>query len=154
MSKTRALMILDRWNFPYELRTFEASEFTAEEAARALELPPGSIFKTLVVQGERRGYALAVIPGDSTLSLRKLAQALGDKRADLIPLADLTRITGYVKGGVSPLGTKRQMPVLLDQQAFQHPTISVSAGQRGVQMLLSPAHLMQAANATVAELTE
>lgn len=154
MSKTRALAVLERWGFPYVLRTFEAEEFTAAEAAEALGLAPGMIFKTLVARGERRGLALAVLPGDQLLSLRKLAAAMDDKAATLVPLAELTRLTGYVKGGVAPMGTRKPMPVYLDRHALAHVTISVSAGQRGIQMLLAPAHLMQAAAAVVADLCD
>lgn len=154
MKRTKALEILARWGIPHEIRGFEASEFTAEEAAQALGLPLSSLFKTLVVQGERRGYALAVIPGDCSLSLRKMAEAMGDKRVDLVDLADLTRLTGYLKGGVSPLGTKRAMPVYLDTRAFQQAKISVSAGQRGLQMILEPLHLQQATRAEVVDIAE
>ena len=154
MKKTKALEILTGMGIAHEVRSFAASEFTAEEAARELQLPLGMLFKTLVAAGERRGGVLAVIPGDQTLSLRKLALAMSDKRVDLVDLTDLTRLTGYLKGGVSPLGTKRPYPVFVDQSAFQHGRISVSAGQRGLQMLLAPADLCQATQATVADLTE
>jgi Cys-tRNA(Pro)/Cys-tRNA(Cys) deacylase len=154
MKKTKALEILTRWGIPHEVRSFVASEFTAEEAARELELPLSMLFKTLVAVGERQGGVLAVIPGDQSLSLRKLALAMNDKRVDLVALSDLTRLTGYLKGGVSPLGTKRPYPVFLDQHAFQQAQISVSAGQRGLQMLLAPGHLQQVTRATVADLTE
>lgn len=154
MKKTKALELLARWGIPHEVRSFAASEFTAEEAARELGLPLAMLFKTLVAQGERRGGVLAVIPGDHTLSLRKLALALDDKRVDLVDLNDLSRLTGYLKGGVSPLATKRPFRVFLDQTAFQHAQISVSAGQRGLQILLAPAHLQQVAQATVADLIE
>ena len=154
MAKTRALDIIARWGVPFEVRSFDATEFTAEEASTKLELPPNMVFKTLVVQGERTGYALAVIPGNSSLSLRKLAAAMSDKRADLIPLEDVPRITGYVKGGVSPLGTKRRMPIFLDFSAFQHAQISFSAGQRGLQILMAPGHFVDASKATVVDLQD
>ena len=154
MKKTKALEILARWGVPHEVRAFAASEFTAEEAARELGLPLGTVFKTLLVNGERRGGALAVVPGDHSLSLRKLAEAMGDKRAEMAPLEDLTRLTGYLKGGVSPLGTKRAFPVYLDQRAFQQAQISVSAGQRGLQIIIAPGHLQQVAQATVADLVD
>lgn len=154
MKKTKALEILARWGIPHEVRSFVATEFTAEEAARELQLPLSMLFKTLVAVGERRGGGLAVIPGDQTLSLRKLAVAMQDKRADLVELSDLTRLTGYLKGGVSPLATKRPYPVFLDERAFHQAQISVSAGLRGLQMLLSPAHLQQVTRATVADLIE
>ena len=125
------------------------------------------IFKTLVVQGERRGYAVALIPGNASLSLRNAVAlipgnaslslrktALDDKRVELIAVEDIERITGYIKGGVSPFGLKRSMPAFVDSAVFHYPTVSVSAGQRGMQILLAPAHLVDAAQATVEQLTD
>ena len=154
MKKTKALEIVARSGLPHEIRTFNATEWTAEEAARELGLPLHMVFKTLLAIGERRGAVLAVIPGDHSLSLRKLAEAMGDKRAEMVDLSDLTRLTGYLKGGVSPLGTKRPFPVFLDQRAFQQAQISVSAGQRGLQIIIAPAHLQQVTQANVVDLVD
>ena len=154
MKKTKALEMVARSGLPHEVRAFAATEYTAEEAARELGLPLHVVFKTLLATGERRGTVLAVVPGDHSLSLRKLAEAMGDKRAEMVDLNDLTRLTGYLKGGVSPLGTKRSFPVFLDQRAFQQAYISVSAGQRGLQIIIAPAHLQQIAQATVVDLVD
>ncbi|HEY1015834.1 MAG TPA: Cys-tRNA(Pro) deacylase [Herpetosiphonaceae bacterium] len=154
MKKTRAIELLEQAGAAYEIRSFSAEEFTADEAARELGLDPATLFKTLVVRGERHGIALAMVPANAALSLRKLAALMGDKRADMIDLKDLTRLTGYVKGGVSPLGGKRPYPVYLDQSALDHPAICMSAGQRGLQMLLAPADLVALANATVGDLRD
>ena len=155
MKKTRAIQILDRSGVPYEVRTFESDGFTpALEAARELTIPPAAMFKTIVARGERRGVVLAMVPSDHTLSLRKLAQLMGDKRAGLVDASDLLRLTGYVKGGVSPLGGKRSYPAFIDRSALQHERISVSAGMRGVVVLVAPSDLIRLTGASVSDLLE
>ena len=154
MKRTRALDILDKAKIPYEVREFKASEFTVEETAAELGLPLNVLFKTLVAQGERKGLVMALVPGDAQLSLSKLAKAMGDKRVEMIDVEDLFRVTGYLKGGCSPLGAKRAFPVYVDQSALQFDRISVSAGLRGVQMLLSPQDLATITRAVVASLTD
>lgn len=154
MKRTRALDILDKANIPYEVREFRASEFTVEETAEALGLPLNMLFKTLVAEGERKGLVMALVPGDAQLSLSKLAKAMGDKRVEMIDVDDLFRVTGYLKGGCSPLGAKRAFPVYMDESALQHARISVSAGLRGVQMLLSPQDLAAITRAVIASLID
>ena len=154
MKKTRAIEILDKAAVPYELRTFEATEFTAEEAAEKMALPPEDIWKTLVARGERQGVIMAVVPGPRSLSLRKLAQAAGDKRAEMVDVGELMRLTGFLKGGVSPLGGRREYPIYIDQSIHQHTRVSVSAGQRGLQILIAPADLIRVTKGTVVDLTE
>ena len=151
--KTAAARILDQLRLSYELRAYEEEELTAAEAARKLDLPPERVFKTLVVRGDRTGVLLACIPGPATLDLRALARESGDKRADLVPVDEIHRLTGYLRGGVSPLGARKRYPLFLDRAALLHPTISVSAGMRGLQLLLAPAALAQAGAATLAALT-
>lgn len=148
--KTAAIRLLEQLGLPYELRTFEAEELTAREAAVKLGLPPERVFKTLVVRGERRGVMLACIAGSATLDLRALARVSGDKRVELVPVEEIHRLTGYIRGGVSPLGTRRPYPLYLDERAFAFETISVSAGMRGLQMLIAPKALKWAGNAIVA----
>lgn len=152
MKRTRAIEILDKQKIGYELREFEASEFTVEETAAALNLPLNVLFKTLVAQGERNGLVMALIPGDQQLSLSKLAKAMRDKRCEMIDVDDLFRVTGYLKGGCSPLGARKAFPVYMHESALSHPSISVSAGLRGLQMLLHPHDLQRATRATVANL--
>lgn len=154
MKRTKALDILDKANIAYEMREFKASEFTVEETAEALGLPLNQLFKTLVAEGERKGLVMALVPGDAQLSLSKLAKAMGDKRVEMIDVDDLFRVTGYLKGGCSPLGAKRAFPVFMDETALLHERISVSAGLRGVQMLLAPQDLQRVANATLADLCD
>lgn len=154
MKRTKALDILEKEKIPHEVREFKASEFTVEETAGALNLPLDMLFKTLVAEGERKGLVMALVPGDAQLSLSKLAKAMGDKRVEMIDVEDLFRVTGYLKGGCSPLGAKRNFPVFIDEDALLHDRISVSAGLRGVQMLLAPADLQRIARATIADLKD
>lgn len=154
MKRTRAIELLSEAGVAHELREFKAKEFTAEEAAREIGMPLEAVFKTLVARGESGRVVMAVVPGNSSLSLRKLAAALGEKRADMVDVGELQRLTGYLKGGVSPLGGKRVFPVYIDNSAYLHEQIAVSAGLRGLQIVLAPDDLAKAANATFAELSE
>lgn len=158
MKRTKALDALAAAKVVHEVREFEASAFTAEETARELGLPLAMLFKTLVVRGERRGVMLALVSGERELSLRKLAQAAGDKRAEMVDVAELPRLTGYLKGGCSPLGIKvggrTGYPTFIDASAFTHERISISAGLRGVQVLLDPRDLARLTNATTADLAD
>jgi Cys-tRNA(Pro)/Cys-tRNA(Cys) deacylase len=147
--------MLEKAGIPYRLLTYEHDGFTpATEAAAKLEIPPETMFKTLIVRGERRGVVLALVPGTGTLSLRKLAQQMGDKRAEMVDPSEIGRLTGFVKGGVSPLGGKRVYPVFLDRSSLRHPLVAVSAGMRGLALQLSPSDLVRATGATVADLLE
>ena len=152
--KTAAVNILERLKLPYELRSYEEEELSAEEAARKLKLPLERVFKTLVVRGDRTGVVLACLPGSTTLSLKKLAAASGNKRCDLVDVDEIHRLTGYLRGGVSPLGARKAYRLFLDQSAMQQATISVSAGMRGLQLLVSGATLAKAGNATLADLAD
>jgi Cys-tRNA(Pro)/Cys-tRNA(Cys) deacylase len=152
MKRTKALDILENAGIPHEVREFTATAFTVEETAEALGLPLNMLFKTLVAEGERKGLVMALVPGDAQLSLSKLAKAMGDKRVEMIDVDDLFRVTGYLKGGCSPLGAKRAFPIYLDETAILHDRISVSAGLRGVQMLLTPDDLQRVTNAVIVDL--
>ncbi|WP_169239165.1 Cys-tRNA(Pro) deacylase [Candidatus Roseilinea sp. NK_OTU-006] len=154
MKRTRALDILAKAGVPHEVREFAAREFTVEEAAEKLGLSLSLVFKTLLVRGERKGLVFALTPGDARLSLSKLAKAMGDKRAELVDVEDLFRLTGYLKGGCAPLGAKRDFPVFMDQSAMAHARICVSAGLRGLQVLIAPADLQRMTRATLADLCE
>lgn len=154
MKRTRALDILTKAGVSHEVREFAASEFTVEEAAEQLGLSLSMVFKTLLVRGERKGLVFALTPGDTQLSLSKLAKAMGDKRAELVAVEDLFRLTGYLKGGCSPLGAKRDFPVFMDQSAMVHARICVSAGLRGVQVLIAPTDLQRVTRAIVADIRE
>ena len=148
--KTNAARILDSLGIRYELREYEVDEedLSAPHAAQAIGLPSAQVFKTLVVRGDKTGVLFACIPADAELDLKRLATISGNKKVDLAPLKEVLGLTGYIRGGVSPLGAKRPYPVYLDQSADQWPLISISAGMRGCQMLLAPADLARAVKAT------
>lgn len=149
--KTNAARNLDRAGVRYELVKYKVDEddLSATHVAQQIGMPPEQVFKTLVVRGDRTGVLLAVIPGNAELDLKALAGASGNKKADLVPLKEVLGLTGYVRGGVSPVGTKKPYPVYLDSSASSWPAISVSAGVRGCQMLLAPADLARLTGAVL-----
>jgi Cys-tRNA(Pro)/Cys-tRNA(Cys) deacylase len=146
------MQVLDRASVPYTVREFQEERFGAEDAAEKLGLPLDQVFKTLVVRGDRTGVILACLPGSTTLSLKALARASGNKQVELVETEDILRLTGYIRGGVSPLGGKRAYPVYVDRSGLEQPLVSVSAGMRGMQLLLTPQDLIRATRATVAPL--
>jgi len=138
--KTNATRILDSLGVQYELREYEvdADDLTAETVARKIHLPPEQVFKTLVVRGNRGGVYMAVIPGNSELDGKALAGLTGDRRVDLVPLKDVQQLTGYIRGGVTVMGAKKDYPVYIDESVELFDVISVSAGARGTQIVLAP----------------
>lgn len=150
--KTNAVRLLERLGIPYELRAYEVDpdDLAAESVARKIGLPPSRTFKTLVARGDKHGVCLAVIPGDAFLDLKALARATGNKSIDTVPLKDVQPLTGYVRGGVTALAGKKDYPVILDETAHLRDVISVSAGVRGLQILLAPDDYIRATNATIA----
>ncbi len=152
--KTRAMQILDAARLPYDVRAYQEDELGAAEAAEKLGLPLAQVFKTLVLRGDRSGVLLACLPGTATLSLKALAKASGNKKVDLVEVDDIHRLTGYLRGGVSPLGAKKPYPLFLDKSALAQPFVSVSAGMRGLQILVAPGDLIRAAGATVTAIGE
>src|SRR5215813_1874880 len=151
--KTNAARLLDTLNIRYELRTYpvDPDDLSAARVAEKVGLPPGQLFKTLVCRGDRTGVCLAVVPADRELDLKALARARGDRRCDTVPLKEVQPLTGYVRGGVTALAGKKDYPVVLDTSAMQWPVISISAGIRGAQLLLSPGDYQQVTRATVAD---
>ncbi|MBP6824283.1 MAG: Cys-tRNA(Pro) deacylase [Acidobacteria bacterium] len=154
--KTIAARMLDQLKIAYELREYEVSEdeLDAVTVARKVNMPPEATFKTLVARGDKTGVVMACIPGNAELDLKKFASATGNKRVELVAVKEIQALTGYIRGGVSPLGTKKKYPFYLDQTALNHERISVSAGQRGLQMILAPADLQRASAATLADLVK
>lgn len=150
--KTRAAQILDSLSIRYEIREFKEDLLTAEEAAEKLQIPLARVFKTLIVQGDRSGIMEACVPGTHELNLKALARLSGDKKVELVELNDVFRLTGYLRGGCSPLGGKKKHPVFIDQSATNCAFISISAGMRGMQILLHPNDLIKATGATVGNL--
>lgn len=154
-SKTNAARILDRANVSYEIKTyaFDESDLNAVTAAEKLGYPVKSVYKTLVVRTDRKEIVLACIPADTELDLKALGSHSGGKKADLVPIPDLQKLTGYVRGGCSPLGTRKPYRLFIDSSCEQLDLMSISAGQRGVQILLDPADLVRVADARVVPIT-
>lgn len=155
-TKTIAARMLDQQKIAYELRAYEVNEdeLDAVTVARKVNMPPEATFKTLVARGDKTGVVMACIPGNAELDLKKFASATGNKRVELVAVKEIQSLTGYIRGGVSPLGSKKKYPLYLDQSAFTHERISVSAGQRGLQMILAPQDLQQATAAAPADLAK
>jgi Cys-tRNA(Pro)/Cys-tRNA(Cys) deacylase len=148
-TKTNAARLLDQAGVPYELRHYPVDEehLSAPHVAEAIGMPPEQVFKTLVARGDRSGVVLACIPANTELDLKALATASGNKKVELVPVKEVLGLTGYIRGGVSPVGTKRPYPLYLDETADLWDVISVSAGIRGCQMLLRPADLARVVGA-------
>lgn len=155
MKKTNAARQLDELGIAYELLSYEVdeSDLSAPTVAAKIGLEASQTFKTLVAQGDCTGVLLACLPGDAELDLKALARASTNKRVELLPLKQVQPLTGYIRGGVSPLGLMKALPIYLDELALAYERIAVSAGQRGLQLYLAPADLQRAVGATLAELS-
>ncbi len=138
--KTNAVRTLERLGVAYELRAydFDPDDSSAPAVARRIGFAPEATFKTLVARGDRSGVLLAVVPGDRELDEKALARLSDDRRVELVPLKDVQPLTGYVRGGVTALACRKEYPVYLDDSARRFALISVSAGRRGLQVLLAP----------------
>lgn len=149
--KTNAVRLLDQLGIRYELREYEVDPENLD-AETVLGLPPAQVFKTLVARGERNGVCMAVIPGDAELDLKALAAASGDRKIQLIPVKEIQGLTGYIRGGVTALAAKKDYPVYVDAAMERFDTISVSAGVRGMQILLAPRDYLQATHGVLASI--
>jgi Cys-tRNA(Pro)/Cys-tRNA(Cys) deacylase len=154
--KTNAVRLLDQLAIRYEMREYEVDpeDLAAETVAAKIGLPPERVFKTLVARGDRSGICMAVIPGDTELDLKALAAASGDRKVQLVPVKDLPALTGYIRGGVTALAAKKDYPVYVDHMIEFFETISISAGVRGVQILIAPREYLKATKATLASLAQ
>lgn len=146
MPKTNAVRILEASALAFRLVEYPVDEndLSAPAVADKIGLPAEQVFKTLAVRGDRTGPFLVCIPGNAELSFKKAAAATGNKSVEMLPLKELEPLTGYLRGGCSPVGTRKRLPVFLDETAQLFPEISVSAGIRGLQMILSPGDLLSA----------
>jgi Cys-tRNA(Pro)/Cys-tRNA(Cys) deacylase len=154
--KTNAARLLDRLNIPYATREYEVDpeDLTAANVARKIGMPAEQVFKTLLCRLGDGEYVFAAIPGDSELDLKKLAVAADAKKAEMASLKDVEPLTGYIRGGVTVMGAKKAYRAFVDEAVELFETISVSAGMRGLQLILAPADYIRAAEATVADLTK
>lgn len=143
--KTNAVRLLDNAGIPYDLRAYDVDEHdvSAGHVAERLGLNPETLYKTLVIKGQVDPYLVAVIPGNAQLDLKKLAQASGNKSCEMLPMKDLLTVTGYIRGGCSPLAMRKQFPTFIEEIAQLEDEISVSAGKRGLQMILCPQDLLK-----------
>jgi Cys-tRNA(Pro)/Cys-tRNA(Cys) deacylase len=150
--KTNAARLLDQLGIVYELREYQVSpeELAAEIVAAKIGMPPEQVFKTLVARGDRKGISMAVIPGNAELDLKALATATGDRKIQLVAVKELQALTGYIRGGVTAIGGKKDYPVYADESIEMFDKISVSAGIRGTQILLTPADYLKITKARLA----
>ena len=149
--KTNAVRLLDTLGVQYKLREYDIDPAALEAvaAARKIGLPPEQVFKTLVVRGDRNGVCLAVVPANMELDEKALAQLTGDRKMELAPLKEVQPLTGYIRGGVTALACKREYPVFVDETVELFDAISVSAGARGMQIVLKPGDYLAAVNGVV-----
>ena len=156
MRKTNAARLLDTLNIVYELRSYEVdlNDLTAISVARKINLSPEQVFKTLVTETADKEHLFAVVPGNAELDLKKLAAVAGTRKADLAPLKEVEPLTGYIRGGVTILAARRAFRAFADETVQLFDVISVSAGIRGLQLVLAPADYLRATSAALADLTK
>jgi Cys-tRNA(Pro)/Cys-tRNA(Cys) deacylase len=149
--KTNAVRVLDGLGVTYELRPYEVDEddLGAPAVAAKVGMPTEQVWKTLVVRGDRNGVALAVLPGDATLDLKALARLTGDRSIEPVALKEVQPLTGYVRGGVTALACRKDYPVFVDETIRVFDRVAVSAGTRGLQIVLAPDDYVRATRATL-----
>jgi len=154
LQKTNAARLLDQKKIAYELIPYEVDEndLGAQHIADQLGEDINQVFKTLVLKGERTGYFVCVVPGNCEVDLKKAAKSAVDKKCDLIPMKELLPLTGYIRGGCSPIGMKKHFPTFFHQTCLDFDYIYVSAGQRGLQFRITPKDLIAVSQATVIDL--
>lgn len=147
--KTNGARFLESIQIPFELREYEVDpeDLSAITVAKKIGMPPEQVFKTLLTTGGPGSYVFAVIPGDAELDFKKLARAAGLRKAEMVSLKDVQPLTGYIRGGVTIFGAKKAFPVCVDDTVMLFDRISVSAGTRGTQLILSPVDYLRAARA-------
>lgn len=153
-NKTNVARLLDKTAIAYELVPYEVDEINlaATHVAEQLGEDISQVFKTLVLKGDRNGYFVCVIPGDKEVNLKSAAKLSANKRADLIPMKDLLSVTGYIRGGCSPIGMKKPLPTFFHNSCLNFDYIYISAGVRGLQIKISPTMLVEYIKAEIADL--
>ncbi len=156
VNKTNVARLLDKAKVKYELIPYEVDEndLSAVHVADSLGEDIEQVFKTLVLHGEKSGYFVCIIPGEHEVNLKMAAKVSGNKKCDLIPMKDLLPLTGYIRGGCSPIGMKKHFPTFIHESCMDYPYIFVSAGVRGLQVKLSPQDLIRESRASVCCLFE
>src|SRR5262245_42698305 len=147
--KTNAVRLLEELGIRFDLRAYDVDpdDLTAETVAAKIALPAEQVFKTLVARGDRSGVCFAVVPGNCRLDLKALAKVTGDRKVETVPLKEVQPLTGYIRGGVTVLGAKKAYPVFVDETIELFEVVSISAGMRGLQLLLAPADYVRATGA-------
>jgi len=156
MKKTNAARYLDGLRIDYKLVEYEvdASDLSAESVARKVKVPLSQVFKTLVARGDKTGVLMACIPGNAELDLKAMATVSENKSVEMVRVGEIQQLTGYIRGGVSPIGTKKRYAIFLDESAMGFPFISISAGARGSQIFISPKDLIKALEMTVCRIAK
>lgn len=155
IEKTNAARLLDRAKVAYGLVPYEVDEdnLAATHVAEQLGEDISTVFKTLVLSGDRTGLLVCVVPGNHEVDLKAAARASGNKKVEMLPMKELLPATGYIRGGCSPIGMKKHLPTYIHSTALEHPTIYVSAGVRGLQIRIAPEDLIRFVDAVVAEIS-
>ena len=153
-TKTNAARLLDKDKIGYELVPYEVDEndLSCVHVAASLNENIEQVFKTLVLHGDRSGYFVCVVPGEHEIDLKMAAKVSGNKKCDLIPMKELLPLTGYIRGGCSPIGMKKHFPTYIHHTCTGYPFIYVSAGVRGLQLKIAPADPIRASRAEVCTL--
>lgn len=153
IEKTNAARLLDKAKIQYDLIPYEFDEndLAAQHVAESLGQDIAKVFKTLVLYGDKTGYIVCVIPGDKEVDLKALAKVSGNKKVEMIPMKELLQVTGYIRGGCSPIGMKKRFPTYFHTTAADHDVIYVSAGVRGLQIKINPQELIKFIQATLAD---
>ncbi|MBP0017459.1 MAG: Cys-tRNA(Pro) deacylase [Cyanobacteria bacterium SBLK] len=154
MKKTNAVRLLDNLEIAWELLEYEVDpeDLAAEGTATKVGLPPEQVFKTLVVRGDRHGVCFAVVPGNAFLDLKALAKLSGDRKMEMVSLKEVQPLTGYIRGGVTALASKKEYPVYVDEIAEAFDRIAVSAGMRGCLIFLSPRDYLRVVKGKLGEI--
>ena len=153
IEKTNAARLLDKARIPYKLIPYEFDEndLAAQHVADSLGQDIARVFKTLVLHGDRTGHIVCVVPGNAEVDLKALAKASGNKKVEMIAMKDLPGVTGYIRGGCSPIGMKKRFPTFFHTSALDFDTIYVSAGVRGLQLEINPSELIRFVSASTAD---
>lgn len=154
--KTNAMRILDKSNIQYSIKEYPVDEndLSGVHVAKVLGMDERMLFKTLLLKGEKRGYLVCCIPVAEELDMKKAAKAAGDKSVAMLPLKDLTAVSGYLRGGCSPIGMKRQYPTFIESTATAYDNIAISGGKRGVQIIIAPNSLSEFIGAEFCDLVQ
>ena len=156
INKTNVARLLDKAKVKYELIPYEVDEndLSAPHVAESLGEDIEQVFKTLVLHGDRTGYLVCVVPGDFEVDLKAAAKVSGNKKVEMIPMKDLLAVTGYIRGGCSPIGMKKRFPTYIHSSCLEHDAIYISAGVRGLQVRIAPNDLINYCTAEVADVAK